>query len=210
MAGKEIVHIVAQSSADRAELARVVFSLGYHAEIYADYQELLTTRPSRGVVIAEDIPPQGGVVMFIEAMSTLGFWRPVIATSSTVDVRRVVAAVRAGACDYLGPDLEASVVQHAVEAAVLDAEDRGAARREAVEAQDALSRLSHRELEVLDHLVAGSSNKEIARRMEISPRTVEIHRANMMTKLGANHPADAIRCRLAAGSISEPLRRVIS
>ena len=53
--------------------------------------------------------------------------------------------------------------------------------------------LSGREREVLELLSAGCSNKEIARRLEISPRTVEIHRGNMMAKLGASHPADAVR-----------------
>ena len=210
MAGKGVVHVVAQSSADRAELARAVFSLGFHAEIYGDYQELLNTRPNRGVVVAEDIIAQGGIVALIDAMSDRGFWRPIIATTSSVDIRRVVDAIRIGAFDYLGPDLGPEVLQMALEGALLDADARGAARREALEAQDALSKLSPRELEVLDHVVAGSSNKDIARKMEISPRTVEIHRANMMSKLGANHSADAIRCRLAASSQPEPPRRVTS
>ena len=58
--------------------------------------------------------------------------------------------------------------------------------------------LSVREREVLDWLAMGSSNKAIARELEISPRTVEIHRANMMTKLGANHAAEAVRLKLEA------------
>ena len=74
----------------------------------------------------------------------------------------------------------------------------GATHRQAVEARSKLSLLTQRETEVLDLLVAGSSNKQIARDLEISPRTVEIHRANMMAKLGANHAADAVRLRLEA------------
>ena len=67
-----------------------------------------------------------------------------------------------------------------------------------IEARDRISKLSAREREVLDWLAEGSSNKAIARELEISPRTVEIHRANMMNKLGARHAAEAVRLRLEA------------
>ncbi|WP_255548125.1 response regulator transcription factor [Erythrobacter ani] len=67
-----------------------------------------------------------------------------------------------------------------------------------IEARGRIANLSVREREVLDWLTEGSSNKVIARRLEISPRTVEIHRANMMHKLGARHAADAVRLRLEA------------
>ncbi|WP_232366704.1 response regulator transcription factor [Alteripontixanthobacter muriae] len=67
-----------------------------------------------------------------------------------------------------------------------------------IEARGRLSALSGHEREVLDWLSRGSSNKNIARELDISPRTVEIHRANMMSKLGANHAADAVRLRLEA------------
>ncbi|WP_435521375.1 response regulator transcription factor [Altererythrobacter litoralis] len=72
------------------------------------------------------------------------------------------------------------------------------ARRRMIEARSRIANLSNREREVLDWLAQGSSNKTIARELEISPRTVEIHRANMMTKLGATHPADAVRLKIEA------------
>jgi FixJ family two-component response regulator len=67
-----------------------------------------------------------------------------------------------------------------------------------IEARDRISTLSTREREVLDWLAEGSSNKAIARELDISPRTVEIHRANMMNKLGVRHAAEAVRLRLEA------------
>lgn len=67
-----------------------------------------------------------------------------------------------------------------------------------IEARDRIATLSAREREVLDWLADGSSNKVIARELDISPRTVEIHRANMMNKLGANHAAEAVRLKLEA------------
>ena len=74
-----------------------------------------------------------------------------------------------------------------------EAGEHAARRRREVAARQAIALLSKRESEVLELLSAGCSNKEIARRLEISPRTVEIHRGNMMAKLGAGHPADAVR-----------------
>ena len=74
-----------------------------------------------------------------------------------------------------------------------EADQHAERRRREVEAQRAIAMLSRREREVLELLSAGCSNKEIARRLDISPRTVEIHRGNMMTKLGAGHAADAVR-----------------
>ena len=203
MSWKNIIHVVAQSSVVRAELSRGVFALGYHAEIYADYGELVSAGPRRGVVLAEDIFDAGGVCALIAAMASAGFWLPVIATAKTAGPSQVVAAVRCGAYDYLVPYDEPERLPEVLGKALQYAEVMGPARQEAAEATAKLANLTLREGEVLDLLVSGSSNKAIARQLDISPRTVEIHRSNMMSKLGANHVADAIRWRLIAASNSE-------
>ena len=76
-------------------------------------------------------------------------------------------------------------------------------RARAAEARQRISRLSMREREVLDRLAEGCSNKAIARELEISPRTVEIHRMKMMGKLGARHAAEAVRLRLEASGLGD-------
>lgn len=205
MAQERTVHIIALSSLERAEQARACFALEFHAEIYANYDELLVARPYRGVVLAEDIDERGGIGALTEGMAAYGFWLPVVATAASADPRRVVEAVRCGALDYVPLPLEPERLRGALERAVAEGEAQGAARRLAVEARVKLSMLTTRENEVLDLLVAGSSNKVIARELAISPRTVEIHRANMMAKLDANHPADAVRMRLQAAMAGSTL-----
>jgi FixJ family two-component response regulator len=198
MALEKHVHIVALSSLERAEQARACYAFGFHAEIYGNYEELIAARPFRGLVLAEDIPERGGIAALVAGMSTHGLWLPIIATSVAADARRVVEAVRRGALDYLTLPLDAARLRTALDTAVAEGQARGSAQRQAVNARAKLATLTAREAEVLDLLVAGSSNKTIARELEISPRTVEIHRANMMSKLGAHHAADAVRLRLEA------------
>lgn len=198
MALDRVVHIVALASVERAEQARACFALGYHAEIYGNYEELLAGRPLRGLVLAEDIAARGGIASLIAGMNAHGFWLPVIATAAMAEAHRVVEAVRSGALDYLSLPLDSGRLAAALETAITEGQAMGAAQRQAVDARARLATLTARESEVLDLLVAGSSNKMIARELAISPRTVEIHRANMMTKLGAHHAADAVRLRLEA------------
>lgn len=194
----KIVHIVALASVERAEQARACYALGYHAEIYGNYEELVAARPYRGLVLAEDMAERGGIGALLEGMAVQGFWLPVIATAAVADPPRVVEAVRGGALDYLPLPLERDRLLAALGTAVAEGQAMGSAQRQAVQARARLATLTARESEVLDLLVAGSSNKTIARELEISPRTVEIHRANMMAKLDAHHAADAVRLRLEA------------
>lgn len=192
------VHVVASTSTTRADRARACVQLGYHAEIYGDYEELLIAKPKRGVVLVEDIAQRGGISWLLSRMDAHGFWLPVIATAPNAQTCRVVQAVRGGALDYLSLPVDDDRLGAALDAAMTQWQTGFGAHRKALEARAKLATLTAREIEVLDRLVAGSSNKLIARELEISPRTVEIHRANMMAKLGAHNAADAVRLRLEA------------
>ena len=109
-----------------------------------------------------------------------------------------VMALKAGALDYLSLPCDPSCLREALVDAGQEAEVRTQAQRQTEKARALIARLTNREREVLELLVAGSSNKTIARDLQISPRTVEIHRAHMMSKLGAGHSADAVRIWLQA------------
>lgn len=198
MVAESTVHIVALSSHERAEQARACYAIGFHAEIYGNYEELLAAAPRRGIVLAEDVAERGGVALLVMGMSDRGVWLPVIASAPNPDPHRVVAAIRSGALDYLALPLDRARLADTFHRASQEAQVVGAMHSQAVDAKAKLARLTVREAEVLDLLVAGASNKMIARDLEISPRTVEIHRANMMAKLDARHAADAVRLRLEA------------
>jgi FixJ family two-component response regulator len=113
-------------------------------------------------------------------------------------VEAAVAAIKAGALDYVALPLAPERLKALVSDAASEIESRSDARRRMVAARNRMSTLSPREREVLDQLAAGNSNKVIAQALAISPRTVEIHRASMMRKLGARHAAEAVRLRLEA------------
>ena len=193
------LHIVDRSTRSRAELARIVFDLGHHAEVYSDIGELALRPPRDGIVLLRDEPTYRGIEPVIEELAGRDIWLPVLAMDAAPETGRVVDAIKAGALDYLSLPINADYLARVLQNIAGEAEAYVAARRRMVEARNRISSLSNREREVLDWLSRGSSNKAIARELEISPRTVEIHRANMMNKLGANHPADAVRLRMEAG-----------
>ena len=198
MENKQTLHFIDSSSRQRAELARTGFGLGHHAEVYGDITEFCMRPPTDGIVVARDEPAQGGIEKIFERLSDKGIWLPVIATSDEPDTDRIVAAIKAGALDYLPLPLDPKRFSDTLDRIVEEARVSGESRRRMRDARNRRAGLSNREREVLDWLAEGSSNKTIARELEISPRTVEIHRANMMTKLGAKHSAEAVRVRIEA------------
>jgi FixJ family two-component response regulator len=198
MTRKATLHFIDSCSRQRAELSRVGFALGHHCEVYGDLSELAMHPPREGIIIARDTAEEGGVGMILDRLGQLGIWLPLIAVEVQPRPGRIVEAIKAGALDYLALPLDPERFTRCLTRIAKEAEQFGAARRRMIEARDRISTLSSREREVLDWLTEGSSNKAIARELDISPRTVEIHRANMMTKLGARHAAEAVRLKLEA------------
>lgn len=205
---RTVLHILGGESRSRAEQARLAFALGHHAEVYADLTELLERPPHGGIIIAADDGQPDGARRLIERLGEHGIWLPVVVVAQDPDIDRVVGAIKAGALDYLRLPLEMGALARRLETILAEAGRHAARRRREVEAQHRIALLSRRERQVLELLSAGCANKEIGRRLEISPRTVEIHRGNMMTKLEAGHAADAVRLWLDAqqggGVVVEP------
>jgi len=187
------LHIVCGDSRTRAEQARIAFALGHHAEVYGELEELLDRPAYEGIVLAADDGHPAMAGELITRLGERGIWLPVVLTAAEPPIEQVVAGIKAGALDYLKLPLDMGTFARRLRGILAEAGEHAERRRREVSARQSIALLSKREREVLELLSAGCSNKEIARRLEISPRTVEIHRGNMMAKLRASHPADAVR-----------------
>ena len=193
-----VLHVIDGCSRRRAGLARVGMEAGYHVEVYASLTELLLRPPQAGIVFLHDAQSDGGITALGAGLGAHGIWLPAVVYSEAVEPRRIVSAIRGGAVDYLSYPMSSERLVAVTGEAMAEAERLGEARRKLLAARRRLMDLSEREREVLDWLTAGCSNKSIARELQISPRTVEIHRSKMLAKLGAAHSAEAIRLRIEA------------
>ena len=120
-----------------------------------------------------------------------------IVLSGQADVTTAVRAMKAGAVDFIEKPYDADGLVEAIEAA-MEKPGRPAIRRQAAKAAARIAMLSPREREVLDGLVAGRTNKSIAFDLGISYRTVEMHRARMLKRLGTRRLAEAVRLAVLA------------
>jgi two-component system response regulator FixJ len=135
-----------------------------------------------------------------EEILRAGIQLPVIIVTGHADVPLAVRAMKAGAIDFLEKPFDGETLLHSVEKALKVGQQLRDRAEEAKAAQRILASLTARERDVLDHLVKGQPNKVVAYELGISPRTVEIHRARIMSKMRARSLSDLVRVSLAAAS----------
>jgi two-component system response regulator FixJ len=124
---------------------------------------------------------------------------PVIVITGHGDISLAGEAMKLGAVDFLEKPFDDDQLLSAVRSALNQDADASKRKAELAEIHDKLAALSNRERQVLEGLVVGSANKTIAFDLGISPRTVEIYRANLMTKMEANSLSDLVRMAMLAG-----------
>ena len=134
-----------------------------------------------------------------QALKDRGVLLPVIIMTGHGDVNVAVQAMKAGAVDFIEKPFEKSVLLSALDEGFARLDQAGRSKARADEARVRLEALTGRERDVLQGLVRGHPNKTIAYDLGISPRTVEIHRANLMTKLEVHSLSEALRIAFAAG-----------
>jgi two-component system response regulator FixJ len=160
-------------------------------------------RGEKGCVVTDVRMPGINGTQLLARLRETGVGMPVIVITGHGDVPLAVEAMKLGAFDFIEKPFDDETIVAAVEAALREEE-----RREENEAGKAdvvarLSMLSQRERQVLDGLVAGLPNKTIAYDLGISPRTVEVYRANVMTKMEAASLSDLVRMAILAGAVSK-------
>ena len=128
---------------------------------------------------------------------------PVVIMTGHGDLAMAVKAMKAGAVDFIEKPSNAGEITASVRAALNKSAENWQATHQTNEVRQRLARLTARERQVLDELVIGNLNKVIAHNLDISPRTVEIHRARAMEKMQARNLAHLVRLAIAGGAVAD-------
>jgi two-component system response regulator FixJ len=204
-----IIHVIDDDEAARQSLAFLLQASKLAVKTHESAKAFLENARDikTGCIITDVRMPEMSGIDLLRRLKQLKVQVPVIVVTGHGDVPLAVEATKIGAVEFLEKPFDDEVMLSAVRSA-LDRqaqENRRQAERASVESR--LAALSNRERDVLEGLVAGHANKQIAFDLGISPRTVEIYRANLMTKMQAASLSDLVRMALLAGileSSSDP------
>jgi FixJ family two-component response regulator len=198
--GHEVV-IVDDDPSVRVAFERQIRLMGHQAKSFEDPTEALSAiRAGAGCCVIVDLcmPTMSGLQLQNE-LTELGRPLPLIFVSGQGTVQSSVRAVLDGALDFLEKPVEFDVLKDAISKALSSWNSLTRAQSEHMAAVERFSRLTQRQEEVFRILISGASNKEIARRLDISERTVKAHRQALMESLGADSIADVYRLAAELG-----------
>lgn len=200
MQDSAIIHVVDDDEAVRQSLAFLLGSAGLAVRLYDSAASFLAglSSVSGGCLITDIRMPGMSGLELLHALKAKACRLPTIVITGHGDVPLAVEAMKAGAIDFIEKPFDQEVLLSAVKTA-LERSGGGASEEERIVAAK-LASLSARERQVLEGLIEGHSNKAIARDLGISPRTVEVYRANLMTKMEAGSLSELIRMALRAES----------
>lgn len=196
-----VVHVLDDEEPSRKSLAFLLTAAGFTVRTHAKASAFLSIAPDirRGCLVTDLRMPEMSGVELLRKLKEAEATLPAIVITGHGDVPMAVEAMKAGAFDFIEKPFEDAVL---IDAIRRSAESRWGDKRASAadfgNIQSRLDLLTDRESQVLTAVVAGLSNKAIAYQLNISPRTVEIHRANVMNKMQASNLPELVRMALAA------------
>ncbi len=195
-----IVFVVDDDDDVRESMRVLLEASGFAAETFDSAGSFLDSgwESRTGALIADIRMPDMDGLTLQEELARRKAALPVIIMTGHGDVPLAVRAMKAGAIDFLEKPVDDSALVQSVQRALAAAEASVNAAAEAVEATSRIAALTERERQVMDLMAAGRPNKIIAYELDISPRTVEIHRARVMEKMHAKSLAELVRMVVAA------------
>jgi two-component system, LuxR family, response regulator FixJ len=190
---EDVVHVVDDDESLRRALRRLLLSAGYNAFTYGTAASVIAAAPKLSGCLLLDLrmPDMDGLALQARLLAH-GVRVPVIVVTGHGDVPTAVQAMKAGAFDFIEKPIDEDRLLAAIDAALQKRASK-ARDHEAMQAARRMAALSPRERQVLDGIVAGKLNKLIAHELDISVRTVEVHRTRLMVRLGTHSMAEAIR-----------------
>jgi two-component system, LuxR family, response regulator FixJ len=204
MAADAIVHVIDDDEAVRQSLEFLLRAAGVTARTYESASAFLNALPTieAGCIITDVRMPGISGIELLKRLGEMHVKLPVIVITGHGDVPLAVEAMKVGAADFLEKPFEDEHLLASVRSALGRSQQDAARDAKRAEVEARLATLTNREREVLEGLVAGKPNKIIAFDLAISPRTVEIYRANVMTKMAAASLSELVRMALVSGVVN--------
>ena len=201
MQPEQVVYVIDDDDAARQSLEFLLKTVGIKVFGFESAKVFLEKLPhiKSGCIITDVRMPEITGIDLLRRVRESSVDIPVIVITGHGDVSLAVEAMKIGAVDFLEKPFDDEMLLSSVHTALRKGVDTARHKAEVSDITDRLAALSQRERQVLEGLVAGKANKVIAFDLGISPRTVEIYRANVMTKMSANSLSDLVRMAITAG-----------
>lgn len=193
-----VVHVVDDDQAIRDSLSFLLETADLTPRTYESASSLLerVAELEPGCIVTDVRMPGMSGLELVVRLKELGAPHPVIVLTGHADVALAIEAMKAGVVEFLEKPFDDEALLNAVHAALAIGEGEMARRAERADVERRVASLTDRERDVFNAVVAGDSNKSAASRLGISPRTVEIYRANVMEKMGARSLSELVRLAL--------------